>query len=72
MGLKVAGMARAIWPHLAGPGKQQPSRGGEREEARGYKPEWGVRPPQPWEAEPRPIPSGLEKVPGLIKVSNRR
>jgi hypothetical protein len=58
--------ARAMYPKLAAKEQveQQPKRdrGGEPEWARSNDPMW---------SEPRPIPNGLERVPGLVRKVNR-
>jgi hypothetical protein len=69
-GLKVTNMAAAIWPHLANPNVERrlPPRGGEAEWARSNKPLWAERPNDPLWSEPRPVPNGLDRVPGLVKI----
>jgi hypothetical protein len=63
-GLKVANIAAAMWPYLAKsePDRSQPVRD------QGARPEWGKSNGPMW-SEPRPIPSGLDRVPGLRKVN---
>jgi hypothetical protein len=59
--------ADAVYPHLAGKDADLPKRVGEQ-----AKPDWASTNDPLW-SEPRQIPNGLDRVPGLIrKPANRR
>jgi hypothetical protein len=57
--------ADAVYPHLAVKDAELPKPLAD------YRPKWGTSNNHLWN-EPRSIPNGLDRVPGLVKSANRR